>query len=232
MSARPNKRARSSSSSSLSAKTLVRAKGTTGVGRIWKKKSNYTPMYFDPFPYKMHAVLRYSEVVSINPSTGIPGHYLFRANGIFDPNYTGTGHQPYGHDQYAAIYNHYQVLESTITMSPAQGNLDGIYGITLLADTTPEADYDTIREMKSTRMSITKDSNGSAPQTVTNYFNSKTFFNKSEQSALFGASPADSFYFDCWNEGRTNGVAGQNIPFLITITYKVMMFEPKKLGQS
>lgn len=230
--ARATKRAKTSSSSSSTRAISLKPASTTNVSKIWPKSSFYTPRYYDPFPYKQYAILRYSEVVSIVPSAGIPGHYLFRANGIFDPNYTGTGHQPYGHDQYAAIYNHYQVLESTITMSPTQGNVDGIYGITLLADTTTENDYDTIREMKSTRMSIKQDSTGMPSPNVKNYYNSKLYFNKNQQSALFGASPGDSYYFDCWNEGRTSGVSGASTPFLITITYKVMMFEPKKLGQS
>lgn len=33
----------------------------------------------------------------------------FRANGIYDPDYSGIGHQPRGHDEYANIFRTYRV---------------------------------------------------------------------------------------------------------------------------
>lgn len=56
--------------------------------------------------------LRYVDKAQINPSTaGAAAYYQFRINSIFDPNYTGTGHQPLMHDQFAAIFEEYLVLE-------------------------------------------------------------------------------------------------------------------------
>ena len=36
-------------------------------------------------------------------------------NSLFDPDQTGTGHQPYYFDQFAALYNRYTVLGSKLT---------------------------------------------------------------------------------------------------------------------
>ena len=38
---------------------------------------------------------------------------MFRGNSCFDPDYTGTGHQPRYFDQYAAVYQKYKVTASS-----------------------------------------------------------------------------------------------------------------------
>lgn len=42
---------------------------------------------------------------------------LFRCNSLYDPDYTGSGHQPLGFDEMAVIYDHYEVLGSKITVN-------------------------------------------------------------------------------------------------------------------
>ena len=49
-------------------------------------------------------------------TTGTPATYQFAANDMYDPNFTGTGHQPYQFDQLAALYNHWTVIASKITI--------------------------------------------------------------------------------------------------------------------
>uniref|UniRef100_UPI004047EBBF hypothetical protein n=1 Tax=Aliarcobacter sp. TaxID=2321116 RepID=UPI004047EBBF len=67
-------------------------------------------------PDRTYVTLKYNEDLSIVvPPGGIMANYLFRCNSIFDPNYTGTGHQPLGHDQYANFYKKYVVMGATIT---------------------------------------------------------------------------------------------------------------------
>lgn len=55
--------------------------------------------------------LRYVEVISIDPAgSGVVASYAFRANSIYDPNYTGSGHQPSGFDQIAPYYERCHVI--------------------------------------------------------------------------------------------------------------------------
>lgn len=41
---------------------------------------------------------------------------VFRTNSIFDPDFTGTGHQPLGRDLWASMYDYYAVLSTSYTI--------------------------------------------------------------------------------------------------------------------
>lgn len=65
----------------------------------------------DPFPIRRFAALTYSSAYSL--ASGAIGTYgteqVFRLNSLYDPDFTGVGHQPYGHDQLALLYSKYKV---------------------------------------------------------------------------------------------------------------------------
>lgn len=61
--------------------------------------------------------LKYSESISLNPGIGTGVSYVFSANGLFDPNITGGGHQPVGFDQYMTLYELYTVTASMIKVT-------------------------------------------------------------------------------------------------------------------
>jgi len=68
------------------------------------------------FAKQQTATLTYAEQVAIAPASGAYTEYKFSANGLYDPNLTGTGHQPLYFDQLMLIYNHYCVTQSKITI--------------------------------------------------------------------------------------------------------------------
>jgi len=64
---------------------------------------------------KQNIVLRYHEDFTLNPGVaGSPSSYVFRSNSCFDPNVTGTGHQPRGYDQIMTMYQFIAVREAQI----------------------------------------------------------------------------------------------------------------------
>lgn len=70
------------------------------------------------FPSTMTTKLKYVETVNLNAEAGgAPVNYHFSANSIYDPNITGTGHQPMGRDQFALLYDHYTVIGSKIKVT-------------------------------------------------------------------------------------------------------------------
>jgi len=66
------------------------------------------------FPARTYKALRYSTSCLLTVTNGIPGGYVFRANDLFDPDFTGTGHQPMGFDQMMISYNHFTVVKAWI----------------------------------------------------------------------------------------------------------------------
>lgn len=70
-----------------------------------------------PFGYRKIVTHRYVEhLIDIDSGTGgTPASYVFSANGVYDPNITGTGHQPLGFDQMMLMYNHATVVSSKMT---------------------------------------------------------------------------------------------------------------------
>jgi hypothetical protein len=78
--------------------------------------TRYSPSNVYGFPDKLLVKLRYHEGNSIGSVTGGINTYKFRLNSLFDPNYTGTGHQPMYRDTYASIYNHYSVVSTRATV--------------------------------------------------------------------------------------------------------------------
>ncbi len=62
-------------------------------------------------PHK-YVTFKYTEVFSSSVVSAGGAQQTMNLNSIFDPNRTGAGHQPYGYDQLAALYNRYRVLKT------------------------------------------------------------------------------------------------------------------------
>lgn len=59
--------------------------------------------------------MNYYAVIAL---TGAPvKDYYFALNNIYDPDTTGTGHQPYGFDQWMSFYYRYTVFASSIRLT-------------------------------------------------------------------------------------------------------------------
>lgn len=89
------------------------------------------------FPNSIITKLRYSDYVNMTSSSGGSTSYLFRANGINDPDYTGAGHQPMWRDNYAAAYDFYTVLGSKITVTFHSKDASHGFVIALVGSDTP-----------------------------------------------------------------------------------------------
>lgn len=59
-----------------------------------------------PIPSRYICKMKYAETVY----SDVTGQYIFNLNSLYDPNRTGVGHQPYGYDPLAQLYNRYRVI--------------------------------------------------------------------------------------------------------------------------
>lgn len=58
----------------------------------------------------------YNEIVLLTSTSGVPAPYTFNLLGMYDPNATGAGHQPYYFDQLSALYDHYHVIGAKVEL--------------------------------------------------------------------------------------------------------------------
>lgn len=61
--------------------------------------------------------LRYVDAYALTSTAGSLAKQLFVINSTFDPDSTGTGHQPLYRDTYAAIYDQYAVVSAKIKVT-------------------------------------------------------------------------------------------------------------------
>jgi ribosomal protein L35 len=66
------------------------------------------------FPKKQLVTMRYSGDYTVPSHDAGSGPLVFRLNSIEDPEYALGGHQPFGHDQFAAIYHKYCVIGAKV----------------------------------------------------------------------------------------------------------------------
>lgn len=97
-------------------KAKARAKSTkTGGGYNRNAPAQLSIVRGLGFPARMRTILRYTADLGLTSAAGVMTTTSFSANGIYDPDLTGVGHQPMYFDQYMAVYNKYKVLGSKLT---------------------------------------------------------------------------------------------------------------------
>lgn len=63
-----------------------------------------------PLDNAMASSMHYLTTADLNPGIGGAGaSYVFRLSSLFDPDFTGVGHQPLGFDQISPLFERYQV---------------------------------------------------------------------------------------------------------------------------
>jgi hypothetical protein len=68
------------------------------------------------FPSSVQKRLRYSTNITLGSTAGAVASQVYAVNGLFDPDVTGTGHQPMGFDEMMIYFNHYIVVACHMTV--------------------------------------------------------------------------------------------------------------------
>lgn len=80
---------------------------------VSKSRTNYytavIPKAMGFFAPRMMCTLKYQDNLTLTISALSYQEKIYRTNSLYDPDQSGSGHQPYGFDQLAAIYNRYRV---------------------------------------------------------------------------------------------------------------------------
>ncbi len=203
------------------------------------------------FPKSQVVKLRYVDTgLTLDPGVGLISEYVYRANSVFDPDFTGVGHQPMGFDEWANIYNRYTVLGSRITVynTPATTTnvTPGYFGVVLSANSTPIASYTSIDNLLESKLAgknwrtagstLTQTTRGNS-QVVSKNFSAKNFFGVTDVndgtglSSVIGGNPTEHAHFGIYAASIDGNNPG-SLFLTVMIDYIVQFREPDNLDGS
>jgi len=223
----------------------VKRKRTSTKGKGKRTRKSRAPRRIPritqaPFPHQKVAKLRYVENFQVTtPADGVTlALKHFSANSIYDPNRAMGGHQPYGHDQFELLYQHYEVLEAKIKCTFTNGNTDRgeqssmILAIRMAGAIGVGAPLDEITMLEAPDVVYGVMAPGSGKLVLNHNFSQKDLYPTTHTglTALFGQDPGEQAFFTL-AFGSGAGVA-MMCDVLLEIEYKCRFFEPRTLAQS
>lgn len=190
--------------------------------------------YNGPVAPRWRGILKYQDFFS---SDGTIFDYKFNLNSIFDPNLTGGGHQPYGRDTMATLYNRYRVYNCRVTI---HANI-ATSGVVVLVPKNDNIVYTSTGAAIETPLSSFQVSNQYIPFHMERNFNLAQIHGLSHAEyaghdstgAAIGADPTEVLVLHVCYSDLTGAVLGNGTGvFLITLEYDVELFDPLVLAQS
>ena len=218
-------------------------------GALTRKRYNpWRDLVLGGFPQKKTVRLRYAQEIAINTGAASITTHIFRANAMFDPDYTGTGHQPSNFDRWMAIYDHYTVLQSKITArytpTVTTNIVPALLGITLTSDPGELSGLTTedILEKPHTATSmlaVGNQGNASGFGTVVKTFDAVKFFGKSKSSLVgdgtyrgnSSSNPTEIAYFQVFT-APIGGNNPDNMNIIVTMDFVCVLTEPVTTDES
>lgn len=212
----------------------------SGKGRNGRKRRRKLPLLRSPIPKSTIAKLRYAAVEDrVFGAIIAQDDYVFCANDCFDPDYTGSGHQPRGFDQYMSMFDHFTVVGSkiTVTATNTSSTVASTPIVVGLALTDNNASITTAWEDMMERSDImtrtlAHPEGSKASATVWNKFSAKKFFTRGDVmddpnlKGTAGASPYERAWYHIVLATPTI-VADRTVNLNVLIDYIVVFSEPK-----
>lgn len=214
------------------------------VKRSYKSKGRLT-LYRNPFPEKKHVQLVYYDQGVIDPSNSggvTPTQVqIYRANSLFDPDFTSGGHQPRFRDILASIYERYVVVSSRLKVtlwapaSSSSGQLMCFAGVRPNANDipTPTQTYVDLAENGGIRFRPlgARDGGTDVTRLVATYSPKKLFkksaFYEDDLQALFGSNPSTSpvLYFGVTPVVTSDDLGG--VRYVVKMSFNVLCMRKK-----
>lgn len=191
-------------------------------------------------PRVVTTTLRYCAQIQINPSIGTTASHLFRANDLYDPDFTGTGHQPLGFDQMIAFFDHFKVLGSKIRVSFTPTATASIVGVGLIDQNGFSGTSESVMEQRGFKWKSMASAGSEGAVTILHKVDCPTFFGQSFQGYMAenkyegsaSASPTEDLFWQVY-VGPANGSDDIPSTFVnVEIEYKAAFYEPKYLPSS
>lgn len=181
--------------------------------------------------------LKYAQQVTTTLSGGVFGTpQRFNLNSIYDPDRTGVGHQPFGHDLLQTLYNRYRVYKVTGYVR----FLTSASGVAVTACVTPENNtttYNNIEHMMESPNSHVTYLNHQTNSPLVKFrvdlprlggYSRREYSTSSRTEAQFGADPSEiqTLAIGLY-AGSTATINAQ-----VVMIYHVECTDPKEVSQS
>jgi len=202
-----------------------------------------------PASVRKRGQLYYESALGLTaPTSGNAVTYFFSANGMFDPNITGTGHQPIGFDQMMLMYEQCTVINSAIQVTFNVGpGLTLECGVALFPDASALTNPSQLVENGLLQF-IPLTSGSSTFQNqhmrttvklgcdVARYFGRRgvrPLLNDDNLYTTAAANPVEQVYYGivAW-QISPDGSTTTSLGFDVLISYDVIYWEPRKLTES
>lgn len=183
--------------------------------------------------------LKYCETMTL--SGAATSNYIFKINNLFDPNYTGTGHQPMGFDQLATFYNRYRVdaVRARITARNNHATVDALWVVAPSNDGVAFSDETDAAEQRHASPVMTVGCGDQPSKTWTKWYScaningvSRTKYKSDDSfSAVTTAGPTE---FIALTSHLVAGDGATNLAATLTweLEFNCVFFDPKDLAQS
>lgn len=195
-------------------------------------------------PDRLYTKLVYTDSYSLADAVGGVGAIqVMRGNSIFDPDQSGTGGQPLGHDQWNNFYFYYKVhaskceatFISTSSNITSSGLIVGIHPELQTPAVTTTA-LDILQHPYAKTRIMGTASGNSAVRKFSNFFTTKKMFGVKDLDdnsfkAAFGTNPTNAWY---WRIGAypIDETSINDVRVIVKITYYVELVERILLANS
>lgn len=193
------------------------------------------------FGNKLVTKLKYQESFNLDPGAlGVPAISVYSANGIYDPNISGVGHQPRGFDQIMTMFDHAVVIGAKITLHIGASTVsthDQLCGIAVKDTLAPLSSVNDYLEGRNVRYAMLPAGTGANTRRIQLSVNPNKFLGRShplsdselKNSAV--ANPLEQAFFHIFT-GPIGAVDAAYTYCSIIIEYSVVFIEPKIPNQS
>jgi len=175
----------------------------------------------------------YADTYLINPGAlGVVDTQIFRLSSIHDPDLTGVGHQPLGHDQLEPLFERYQVwkVDFEIEALSLDNQPQGIaYSVSDSSTTNPDPRL--MLENGNGEFAILgndhdhKAFRGSVLLNEIHGISYKQYMANDDYGAAFGSNPAEIAYLLVYTDGCGTDTSG--IRLRVRLTYHVKLMGSK-----
>lgn len=208
---------------------------------------NITRSALNPIPQSMIAKHKYTDVIGVPLNGSSLAFQNFRLNSTYDPDFTRSvsGHQPYGRDTYASLYNRYRVIGCGYNVSIVSSSAAGAIQVCAIPSnedlTGSLTNISAAREQPRARYMLQAGAGNGAPiRNLKGYVSipslmglTKTQYMANENAqAQNNANPTEAAILNLVVGSYAETTSTDTIYMNVELTYVCEWFDPIILGQS